>query len=43
MSVSPEKFGDVSRRTLLRHAAAAGLLAVPAAGLLSACAGSEPS
>ncbi|MEU7762574.1 N-acetylglucosamine/diacetylchitobiose ABC transporter substrate-binding protein [Micromonospora aurantiaca (nom. illeg.)] len=43
MSVSPEKFGDVSRRTLLRRAAAAGLLAVPAAGLLSACAGSEPS
>ncbi|MBQ1069306.1 N-acetylglucosamine/diacetylchitobiose ABC transporter substrate-binding protein [Micromonospora sp. D75] len=43
MSVTPEKFGDVSRRTLLQRAAAAGLLAVPAAGLLSACAGSEPS
>ncbi|MCM0677692.1 N-acetylglucosamine/diacetylchitobiose ABC transporter substrate-binding protein [Micromonospora phytophila] len=39
MSINP----DVSRRTLLRRAAAAGLLAVPAAGLLSACAGSEPS
>ncbi|MGC5021833.1 N-acetylglucosamine/diacetylchitobiose ABC transporter substrate-binding protein [Micromonospora sp. DT47] len=43
MSVIPENLGDVSRRTLLRRAAAAGLLVTPAAGLLSACAGSEPS
>ncbi|WBC00033.1 N-acetylglucosamine/diacetylchitobiose ABC transporter substrate-binding protein [Solwaraspora sp. WMMA2080] len=33
---------SVRRRTLLRRAAAAGLLAGPAAGLLSACAGSDP-
>ncbi|MDM4719766.1 N-acetylglucosamine/diacetylchitobiose ABC transporter substrate-binding protein [Micromonospora sp. WMMA1363] len=39
MSVSP----DLNRRTLLRRAAAAGLLVTPAAGLLSACAGSEPA
>ncbi|SCL15306.1 carbohydrate ABC transporter substrate-binding protein, CUT1 family (TC 3.A.1.1.-) [Micromonospora nigra] len=39
MSFTP----DLDRRTLLRRAAAAGLLAVPAAGLLGACAGSEPS
>ncbi|MDG9677232.1 N-acetylglucosamine/diacetylchitobiose ABC transporter substrate-binding protein [Micromonospora sp. DH14] len=43
MSDSPENIGDLSRRTLLQRAAAAGLLAVPAAGLLSACAGSEPT
>jgi N-acetylglucosamine transport system substrate-binding protein len=43
MSVSPENLGDLSRRTLLQRAAAAGLLATPAMGLLSACAGSEPS
>ncbi|MCW3840652.1 N-acetylglucosamine/diacetylchitobiose ABC transporter substrate-binding protein [Micromonospora yasonensis] len=43
MSVTPEKPGDVSRRSLLQRAAAAGLLVTPAAGLLSACAGSEPS
>ncbi|MEU3456822.1 N-acetylglucosamine/diacetylchitobiose ABC transporter substrate-binding protein [Micromonospora sp. NPDC006766] len=43
MSVTPENLGDLSRRTLLRRAAAAGLLAAPAVGLLSACAGSEPS
>ncbi|OKI60689.1 N-acetylglucosamine/diacetylchitobiose ABC transporter substrate-binding protein [Micromonospora sp. CB01531] len=42
MSVTPENLGDLSRRTLLRRAAAAGLLATPAMGLLSACAGSEP-
>ncbi|MCZ7436622.1 N-acetylglucosamine/diacetylchitobiose ABC transporter substrate-binding protein [Micromonospora sp. WMMC241] len=42
MSVTPEK-SDLSRRTLLQRAGAVGLLAVPAAGLLSACAGSEPS
>ncbi|MGN9812478.1 N-acetylglucosamine/diacetylchitobiose ABC transporter substrate-binding protein [Micromonospora sp. BQ11] len=39
MSVTPE----LDRRTLLRRAAAAGLLVTPAAGLLSACAGSEPT
>ncbi len=39
MSVSPE----LDRRTLLRRAAAAGLLVTPAVGLLSACAGSEPA
>ncbi|MCI4061537.1 N-acetylglucosamine/diacetylchitobiose ABC transporter substrate-binding protein [Micromonospora sp. R77] len=42
MSVNPN-LGDLDRRTLLRRAAAAGLLTVPAVGLLSACAGSEPS
>ncbi|NYT96069.1 N-acetylglucosamine/diacetylchitobiose ABC transporter substrate-binding protein [Salinispora sp. H7-4] len=39
MSVTP----DLNRRNLLRRAAAAGLLTIPAAGLLSACAGSEPA
>ncbi|MEH0845042.1 N-acetylglucosamine/diacetylchitobiose ABC transporter substrate-binding protein [Micromonospora sp. CPCC 205711] len=43
MSITPEIPGDLSRRTLLRRAAAAGLLVTPAAGLLSACAGSEPT
>ena len=43
MSVIPENLGDLNRRTLLRRAAAVGLLATPAVGLLSACAGSEPS
>ncbi|MFF3855813.1 N-acetylglucosamine/diacetylchitobiose ABC transporter substrate-binding protein [Micromonospora sp. NPDC002575] len=43
MSVTPEHPADLSRRTLLRRAAAAGLLVTPAVGLLSACAGSEPS
>ncbi|MEO3777422.1 N-acetylglucosamine/diacetylchitobiose ABC transporter substrate-binding protein [Micromonospora sp. B11E3] len=43
MSVTPENVADLSRRSLLRRAAAAGLLVTPAAGLLSACAGSEPS
>ncbi|NYF60130.1 N-acetylglucosamine/diacetylchitobiose ABC transporter substrate-binding protein [Micromonospora purpureochromogenes] len=43
MSITPENPGDLSRRTLLRRAAAAGLLVTPAAGLLSACAGSEPT
>jgi N-acetylglucosamine transport system substrate-binding protein len=38
MSVPPE-FQDLTRRTLLRRAAAAGLLATPVAGLLAACAG----
>ncbi|WP_433528950.1 N-acetylglucosamine/diacetylchitobiose ABC transporter substrate-binding protein [Micromonospora sp. CA-263727] len=39
MSLNP----DLNRRTLLRRAAAAGLLVTPAVGLLSACAGSTPS
>ncbi|KXK61220.1 ABC transporter substrate-binding protein [Micromonospora rosaria] len=43
MSVTPNHPADLSRRTLLRRAAAVGLLVTPAAGLLSACAGSEPS
>ena len=38
MSVTPDSPSDLTRRTVLRRAAAAGLLAVPAAGLLSACA-----
>jgi N-acetylglucosamine transport system substrate-binding protein len=38
MSVTPDSPSDLSRRTVLQRAAAAGLLAVPAAGLLSACA-----
>ncbi|HZM76482.1 MAG TPA: extracellular solute-binding protein, partial [Candidatus Limnocylindrales bacterium] len=37
MTVSPEGSSDLSRRTVLRRAAAAGLLATPAAGLLAAC------
>ncbi|MEV4200050.1 N-acetylglucosamine/diacetylchitobiose ABC transporter substrate-binding protein [Micromonospora globbae] len=37
MSVTPENPAELSRRTVLRRAAAAGLLATPAAGLLSAC------
>jgi N-acetylglucosamine transport system substrate-binding protein len=36
---SPEPTTDLSRRTLLRRAAAAGLLATPAASFLAACAG----
>jgi N-acetylglucosamine transport system substrate-binding protein len=39
MSVPPGTSSEVSRRVLLRRAAAAGLLATPAAGLLQACAG----
>jgi N-acetylglucosamine transport system substrate-binding protein len=42
MSVTPDSTSDLTRRTVLRRAAAAGL-AIPAAGLLAACAGSEPS
>ena len=38
---SPEPTSDLSRRTVLRRAAAAGLLATPAAALLDACAGSS--
>lgn len=43
MPITPENQGNLSRRALLRRAAAAGLLVTPAAGLLSACAGNEPS
>lgn len=39
MSVPSESLPELSRRTVLRRAAAAGLLATPAVGLLSACAG----
>jgi N-acetylglucosamine transport system substrate-binding protein len=38
---SPEPTSQVSRRNLLRQAAAVGLLATPAVGLISACAGSS--
>ncbi|MFF5173827.1 N-acetylglucosamine/diacetylchitobiose ABC transporter substrate-binding protein [Micromonospora sp. NPDC000089] len=38
MSMTPENPGDLSRRTLLRRAAAVGLLATPAVSLLGACA-----
>jgi N-acetylglucosamine transport system substrate-binding protein len=43
MSVTPDSTSDLTRRTVLRRAAAAGLLATPAASLLAACAGNEPS
>jgi len=43
MTVSPEGSSDLSRRSLLRRAAAAGLLATPAAGLLAACGEEKPS
>jgi N-acetylglucosamine transport system substrate-binding protein len=39
MSVNPASPADLSRRTVLRRAAAVGLLATPAAGLLSGCVG----
>ncbi|TDB76844.1 N-acetylglucosamine/diacetylchitobiose ABC transporter substrate-binding protein [Micromonospora sp. KC723] len=38
MSVTPDNPAELSRRTLLGRAAAAGLLATPAVGLLGACA-----
>ncbi|MEU7933401.1 N-acetylglucosamine/diacetylchitobiose ABC transporter substrate-binding protein [Micromonospora echinofusca] len=38
MSITPDNPADLSRRTVLRRAAAVGLLATPAAGLLGACA-----
>jgi len=38
MSQLPDSTSDLSRRSLLRGAAAAGLLVIPATGLLSACA-----
>ncbi len=37
MTVSPDSPSDLTRRTVLRRAAAAGLLATPAAGFLAAC------
>ncbi len=37
MTTSSDKPSDLTRRTVLRRAAAAGLLATPAAGLLAAC------
>jgi N-acetylglucosamine transport system substrate-binding protein len=40
MSETPEQIPSLNRRTLLGRAAAAGMLAVPASGLLSACLGS---
>ena len=39
MSESPDRTSDLDRRSVLRRAAAAGLLATPAVGLLSACVG----
>ena len=39
MSVSPDTPSEISRRNVLRGAAAAGLLATPAVGALAACAG----
>ncbi|MEH0936648.1 N-acetylglucosamine/diacetylchitobiose ABC transporter substrate-binding protein [Micromonospora psammae] len=38
MSITPENPTDLSRRTVLRRAAAVGLLATPAVSLLGACA-----
>jgi len=43
MSNSPDTPSDLSRRNVLRAAAAAGLMAVPAAGALAGCASSTPS
>ncbi|MEV0605361.1 N-acetylglucosamine/diacetylchitobiose ABC transporter substrate-binding protein [Polymorphospora rubra] len=40
MSATPDNTSDLTRRTVLRRAATVGLLATPAAGLLSACVGS---
>jgi N-acetylglucosamine transport system substrate-binding protein len=40
MSVPPESTSNLTRRSVLSSAATAGLLAIPAAGLLSACVGS---
>jgi N-acetylglucosamine transport system substrate-binding protein len=39
MSITPDTSSDLSRRSVLRRTAAIGLLATPAAGLLSACVG----
>ena len=41
MGSSPEPMFNVDRRTLLRRAAAAGILLVPGTSLLSACATSS--
>lgn len=41
MSAALGSTSDLSRRTLLRRAAAAGLLATPVASVLAACAGSD--
>ncbi|HEX6681340.1 MAG TPA: extracellular solute-binding protein, partial [Candidatus Limnocylindrales bacterium] len=43
MTVSPEGSSDLSRRSVLRRAAAAGLLVTPAAGLLAACGEDKPT
>src|SRR5436305_5349517 len=43
MSNSQDTPSDLSRRNVLRAAAAAGLMAVPAAGALAGCASSTPS
>lgn len=43
MTVFPEGSSDLSRRSVLRRAAAAGLLATPAAGLLAACGEDKPA
>ncbi|HEX5542056.1 MAG TPA: N-acetylglucosamine/diacetylchitobiose ABC transporter substrate-binding protein [Micromonospora sp.] len=42
MPETPDSTSHLNRRTVLRRAAVAGLLATPAAGLLTACAGSTP-
>ncbi len=42
MTVSPDSPSDLTRRTVLRRAAAAGLLATPAAGFLAACGTDDP-
>lgn len=42
MSHSPDTPSEISRRNVLRGAAAAGLLATPAVGALAACAGGTP-
>jgi N-acetylglucosamine transport system substrate-binding protein len=39
--VAPNSVADLSRRTVLKRAAAVGMVALPAAGLLDACAGSS--
>ncbi|WP_342198024.1 hypothetical protein [Micromonospora cremea] len=41
MSITPEHPAELDRRTVLRRAAAVGMLATPAIGLLSACATSS--
>ncbi|MBV1849934.1 N-acetylglucosamine/diacetylchitobiose ABC transporter substrate-binding protein [Catellatospora tritici] len=41
MTVTPDSPSELNRRTVLRRAAAAGLLATPAAGILAACASTD--